>query len=102
MCRPRADETWTRRFGDCKGKTVLLIALLNELGIEAEPVLVSTVLGDGLDQRLPLLNNFDHVIVRAHVGTQWYWLSRTRLRSTAWCCRGCGRRRSAGACRCAR
>ncbi|MEQ1652596.1 MAG: DUF3857 domain-containing protein, partial [Hyphomicrobium sp.] len=35
-----ADETWQRRYGDCKGKTVLLLALLNELGITAEPVLV--------------------------------------------------------------
>jgi hypothetical protein len=34
-----ADETWSRRFGDCKGKTVLLLALLRELKIEAEPVL---------------------------------------------------------------
>jgi hypothetical protein len=28
-----AEETWNRRFGDCKGKTVTLIALLKELGI---------------------------------------------------------------------
>ncbi len=26
-----ADETWQRRYGDCKGKTVLLLALLREL-----------------------------------------------------------------------
>ena len=31
-----ADETWNRRYGDCKGKTVLLLALLRGLGIEAE------------------------------------------------------------------
>ncbi|HEU4592898.1 MAG TPA: DUF3857 domain-containing transglutaminase family protein, partial [Steroidobacteraceae bacterium] len=37
-----ADLTWERRFGDCKGKTALLVALLRELGIEAEPVLVAT------------------------------------------------------------
>ena len=72
-----ADETWARRFGDCKGKTVLLLALLHALGIEAEPVLVSTTMGDGLDQRLPLLY-FDHVLVRAHVGKDWYWLDGTR------------------------
>ena len=37
-----ADETWRRRYGDCKAKTVLLIALLHELGIEAEPILVAS------------------------------------------------------------
>src|SRR5690606_29278685 len=43
-----ADETWSRRYGDCKGKTALLLALLRELGIEAEAVLVNnTGLDDG-------------------------------------------------------
>jgi hypothetical protein len=72
-----ADVTWTRRFGDCKGKTALLLALLHELGIEAQPVLVSTTSGDGLDQRLPTLV-FDHVIVRARIGGRDYWLDGTR------------------------
>ena len=73
-----ADETWARRYGDCKGKTVLLLALLHGLHIEAEPVLVSTGFGDGLDTRLPQLAYFDHVMVRAHVGVEWYWLDATR------------------------
>ena len=72
-----ADATWTRRFGDSKGKTVLLLALLHQLGIDAEPALVSTGGGDGLDQRLPLLA-FDHVIVRAEIGGKTYWLDGTR------------------------
>lgn len=73
-----ADLTWTRRFGDCKAKTVLLIALLRELGIDAEPVAVSTKIGDGLDARLPMIALFDHVIVRAHIGGEVYWLDGTR------------------------
>jgi tetratricopeptide (TPR) repeat protein len=72
-----ADVTWTRRFGDCKGKTALLIALLHELGIEAQPALVSTVLGDGLDKRLPEML-FDHVLVRATIAGKVYWLDGTR------------------------
>ena len=72
-----ADVTWQRRFGDCKGKSVLLLALLHQLGIEAEPVLVSTGLGDGLDQQLPMLT-FDHAIVRAQIGGKVYWLDGTR------------------------
>ena len=73
-----ADETWTRRYGDCKGKTALLLALLHGLDVEAEPVLVSTSFGDGLEERLPQLAYFDHVLVRARVADAWYWLDATR------------------------
>ena len=78
-----ADETWTRRFGDCKAKTVLLLALLNGLGITAQPALVSTQLGDGLDLRLPNLTLFDHVMIRAVIGGKTYWLDGTRTGDTA-------------------
>ncbi|HEY1928157.1 MAG TPA: DUF3857 domain-containing protein [Caulobacteraceae bacterium] len=74
-----ADLTWTRRFGDCKGKTVLLIALLRALGIDAAPALVSTTGGDRLPVSLPAIAFFDHVIVRAHIGGVTYWLDGTRL-----------------------
>jgi tetratricopeptide (TPR) repeat protein/transglutaminase-like putative cysteine protease len=74
-----ADETWTRRFGDCKAKTVLLLALLRELGIPAEAVLVNSQGGDGIDERLPMLAAFDHVLVRATVAGRAYWLDGTRL-----------------------
>jgi len=72
-----ADVTWVRRFGDCKGKTVLLLSLLNLLGVSAEPALVSTTAGDGLDARLPMML-FDHVIVRAQIAGKTYWLDGTR------------------------
>lgn len=73
-----ADETWQRRYGDCKGKTVLLLALLAQMGIDAEPVLVnSNGADDGFDQRLPLPHLFDHVLVRAHIEGKSYWLDGT-------------------------
>ena len=34
---PSVDLTWLRRWGDCKAKTALLVALLRELGITADP-----------------------------------------------------------------
>jgi tetratricopeptide (TPR) repeat protein len=74
----KADLTWTRKFGDCKGKTVLLLALLKGLGIEAEPVLVSSVAGDLLGTRLPQVQAFNHVIVRARIEGRSYWLDGTR------------------------
>jgi hypothetical protein len=72
------DETWSRRFGDCKGKTVLLLAILRELGVEAEPVLVQTNGGDGLNERTPSAALFNHVLVRARIDGKSYWLDGTR------------------------
>ena len=77
-----AKTTWSRRFGDCKGKAVLLLALLNALGIKAEPVIVSVGGGDGLDQRLPMVSLFNHVLVRATIAGQIYWLDGTRSGDT--------------------
>lgn len=74
-----ADETWKRRFGDCKAKAVLLVALLRQLGIEAEPALVNSQGGDGLDERLPGPRFFDHVIARAVVSGKVVWLDATRV-----------------------
>lgn len=75
--------TWSRRYGDCKGKTALLLAILGELGIRAEPVFVNTVIGDALPERLPMIGMFDHVLVRAHIGGREYWLDGTRTGDTS-------------------
>jgi tetratricopeptide (TPR) repeat protein len=69
-----ADETWTRRFGDCKGKSALLVALLHALDIDAEPVAVNTLAGDSVSTALPMVTAFNHVLVRAHIGGKIYWL----------------------------
>jgi tetratricopeptide (TPR) repeat protein len=74
-----ADTTWSRRFGDCKAKAVLLAAILRELGVASEVVLVNSKGGDGSNERLPTPALFDHVVVRATVGTKRYWLDATRL-----------------------
>jgi len=74
---PAPDLTWLRRWGDCKAKTALLIALLRELGITADPALVDIDDGDGMNERLPALALFDHIIVRATIGGQVYWLDGT-------------------------
>lgn len=74
-----ADDTWNRRFGDCKAKTALLMALLRELKIAAEPVVLNSKGGDGTNERLPNPELFDHVLIRAKVGGRDYWLDGTRL-----------------------
>ena len=73
-----AETTWARRFGDCKAKTALLMALLQALDITADPVAVSTVFGDGMDERLPMINLFDHVLARVTIAGRTYWLDGTR------------------------
>ncbi len=73
------DTTWSRRYGDCKAKTVLLLALLRELGVDAEAVVVATVDGDALPTRLPMIGLFNHVLVRATIDGKEYWLDGTRL-----------------------
>jgi tetratricopeptide (TPR) repeat protein len=73
-----ADETWRLRYGDCKAKTVLLMALLRELGVPAEPVLASVGGGDGLNAYLPAPQLFNHVLVRVRLGGRDYWLDGTR------------------------
>jgi transglutaminase-like putative cysteine protease len=67
-----------RRFGDCKDKSLLLIALLDEMGIGAHPALVSTDRLQGITRSLPSPGAFDHAIVRVLSGGQKYWLDATR------------------------
>lgn len=71
------DQTLERRYGDCKAKTLLLLSILDELGIEAEAALVNTSVGRGLPNREPNQLAFNHVIVRAHLGDRSFWLDGT-------------------------
>ncbi|MBW8732906.1 MAG: DUF3857 domain-containing protein [Asticcacaulis sp.] len=73
-----ADATWLKRYGDCKAKTVLLLAILDELGIVAAPALVDTEGGDAIGDDLPRLGPFDHVIIRASIAGKTYWMDGTR------------------------
>lgn len=70
-------QTWTARYGDCKAKTLLLLAMLRALDIEAEAVLASSSLGGLVTERLPAPGAFDHVLVRARVAGRDLWLDGT-------------------------
>lgn len=72
-----AEDTLSRRYGDCKDKVMLFMALLNGLDIDADPVLVSTDYGHEL-LALPVSNNaFNHVIAKVQVSGKTYWLDPT-------------------------
>lgn len=72
-----ADQTWAAKYGDCKAKSAMLLALLDRLHIKAEPMLARSTAGDILVERLPSLDSFDHVIVRAEIGGTPYFLDAT-------------------------
>jgi len=73
------DQTWTLRYGDCKAKTLLLLALLRGMDIEAEAVLAHAQLGDMIVNRLPSAGAFNHVIVHATIDGQSLWLDGTGM-----------------------
>ena len=75
----KASDTLYRRYGDCKDKTVLLMALLKAMGFTPQAALVNLEKGATLPQQLPSPYVFDHVIVSVKVGEQQYWLDGTDL-----------------------
>jgi transglutaminase-like putative cysteine protease len=78
--RPAApDVVIKRRYGDCKDKSFLLISLLREIGVESSPVLVKLGHRKVLEGMLPSPQLFDHVIVKAVVDGNTFYLDPTRL-----------------------
>ena len=55
---------FTRRFGDCKDKTLLLHGLLKLMGISSTPVLVHNSKGASIPESLPSPHLFNHMILR--------------------------------------
>ncbi|MDG2526541.1 DUF3857 domain-containing protein [Stenotrophomonas sp. HITSZ_GD] len=74
------EETLRNRYGDCKDKATLLVALLGLAGVAAEPVLVDSSPGNQLSARLPSPLAFDHVVVRARTQGREFWIDATRDR----------------------
>jgi transglutaminase-like putative cysteine protease len=72
-----AQSTWDSKYGDCKAKSAMLLALLDRLGIKSEALYVNAAKGDVLADRLPSLATFDHVIVKAQIGVNTYFLDGT-------------------------
>jgi hypothetical protein len=58
-------EVLERRWGDCKDKSLLLIDLLAQAGVEAHPALVRLDEHRRIDSRFPGADQFNHLIVAA-------------------------------------
>jgi len=67
------------RYGDCKDKSKLYVAMAKRLGLDACPALVNTRDGYLLNDCLPTGQVFDHCIVRVAVDGNVYWVDPTRL-----------------------
>ena len=67
--RPSApEEVLARKWGDCKDKSLLLIDLLDEVGIEAHPALILLSADRRIDPEFPSASQFNHLIVAVPEG----------------------------------
>lgn len=65
------------RFADCKNKVVILKTILNGLGVESYPVLVSTTDGEILPENGPNITAFNHMIIQVVHENKKYWFDAT-------------------------
>ena len=76
--RPRPPhEVLTRRFGDCKDKTLLFCTLMRAVGLTAYPALVETDYKRHIASHLPSPKSFDHVIAAIPQESGWVWADPT-------------------------
>lgn len=71
------DQVFRLRYGDCKDKVRLFCALLHELEIAAVPALTHSGRGKKLNDYLPSIEAFDHVIARVDLADKSYWVDPT-------------------------
>lgn len=71
------NQVFSRRYGDCKDKSLLLKFLLNFVEIEANVVLVNTICKHMIERRLPSPHAFNHAIVCFEYNGKTYWLDPT-------------------------
>lgn len=68
-----------RRYGDCKDKTLLLVTMLRQLGINATPALLSARSIEIPGRLLPSPDVFDHVVAQVRIDGATYYLDATRM-----------------------
>ncbi|ACA88090.1 DUF3857 domain-containing transglutaminase family protein [Shewanella woodyi] len=75
---PHSPNTvFERRYGDCKDKASLLIALLGAIDVPSSPVLVNTGIGLTLNDRAPSAILFNHVINEVNFDGKRYFIDAT-------------------------
>lgn len=69
--------TFNNRYGDCKDKSQLLVAILRSKNIPANITLVNSVLGSETKKRLPGAGKFNHAIVQLKLNGQTLYVDPT-------------------------
>jgi tetratricopeptide (TPR) repeat protein len=69
-------ETIAHKYGDCKDKAILLVAMLRQAGVPANAVLLDAGYGNDVEADLPGLGHFNHVIVYVR-GESPLWIDPT-------------------------
>ena len=72
-----ASQVCSNKYGDCKDMTNLLITMLREAGIKANPALLNAGSKSVKSDLLPNLLTMDHVVCVAEIGGKQYWLDAT-------------------------
>ncbi|MFN8144829.1 MAG: DUF3857 domain-containing protein [Bacteroidia bacterium] len=76
--RPQSpNKVFEQRYGDCKGKSVLLCRMLNEIGVRAYPALVDAYAEGHVSELLPSPSDFNHCITTVHFRDSVYWFDPT-------------------------
>jgi tetratricopeptide (TPR) repeat protein len=72
----KPEETLKWKYGDCKDKAALLVAMLDAAGIRAHLALLSSGTGQDVDPQRPGFGMFDHAIVQVP-GSPDVWIDAT-------------------------
>jgi transglutaminase-like putative cysteine protease len=73
-------EVLENRYGDCKDKSLLFVKLMDQIGIEAYPALVSSSDLQAINDALPSPGMFDHAIDKLIIDGKVYWVDPTITR----------------------
>lgn len=68
---------YEQKYGDCKDKSLLLVALLREIGLDANPVLVNSWKSKTIVKDLPSINVFNHCVVTFDKDDKTYYIDPT-------------------------
>ncbi|WP_339678208.1 DUF3857 and transglutaminase domain-containing protein [Cyclobacterium marinum] len=71
-----SEEVLSKKYGDCKGLTLFMQAMLSEVGIPSDYTLVKAGEDPTFDEDFPS-NQFNHAILRIKSGDKKYWLECT-------------------------
>jgi hypothetical protein len=70
-------KVFNQRFGDCKGKSLLLSYMLKQLGISAYPALVNSYYTHGIKKWIPSPHAFNHCVVYVELDDKNFWYDPT-------------------------